>query len=278
MRLAADSPLRNRVPAFLAIALAGLLAAPLSAQPPRAADDTLSSPSLSAAVRSADAGATGTVAVEAEAAAPAAPRFTARQYLQRLEEKNRDVKTMIGRFTQVRSSEFLLYEETYQGRFYYQKPNQFRIEYRDEADKQDEGTVLILENELWEYIPSIEQATRINLRGQQGAQRELNQFLLAFGVKAEKALEFFEVAVEEENAEKKTFRLRFDAKNPDETLQFLRARITFDATGLRPLLIELEEAGGDKTRIELGEVEFNSALKSALFKPEWPKGTEILEQ
>jgi len=214
------------------------------------------------------------------AAAPAkrSDSPTALEYLKRLEEKNKDVKTMAGSFQQTRISEVVLEKSVYTGHFTYEKPNRFRLDYTGKDGKRDESTVLMLADEVWDYVPSIEQVTRTRLDSRAGQQREINQFLLGFGVKAEKALEYFDVSLGDPDATGKTFSLVFRAKNPDETMQFVKATITFDGKSLLPQTIHLIDSIGDRTEIELGEVKFNTSIKASLFEPKWPEGTVLIEQ
>lgn len=205
--------------------------------------------------------------------------LTAVDYLRRLEEKNKDVRTMIGDFVQTKESRLFLEEHTYQGRFHYLKPNRFRIDYTGKDGKKDESTLLMLANEIWDYTPSLQQAVRIDLRARGGRQKEINQFLIGFGVQTQKALEYFEVSVGPRDPGGKTFTLIFDARNPDETMNFSKATLTFEADSLRPQTIILdEEITGDQTRITLGDVKINATVSEALFQPKWPKDTEIIEQ
>jgi outer membrane lipoprotein-sorting protein len=203
---------------------------------------------------------------------------TALDYLQRLEKKNENVESMVGSFVQTKISEMFRERHTYQGRFYYLKPNRFRIDYTGKDGKKDEETVLLLENEMWNYVPIIEQAVRYDLRGETGEQREINQFLLGFGVQAQKALEYFDVSLGKRDSSGGTFTLLFTAKDPDETMQFTRATLTFDRETLRPKTIVLEDALGDQSEISMGDVEFNAKVKESRFDPDWPKGTEIVKQ
>lgn len=226
-------------------------------------------------------GATTSTLSAAGAAATAAPADTsptAIDYLNLLEEKNKDVRSMKGSFAQTSISEAVLEETVYTGRFYYVKPNQFRIDYTGKEGKKDESTVLMLANEVWDYVPSIEQATRMRLDNRSGHQREINQFLLGFGVQAQKALEYFDVALGKKDSSGKTFTLIFTAKNPDETLQFVTATIAFDRESLRPKTIILVDSIGDRKEIALGDVEYNASIKESLFEPKWPKGTEVINQ
>jgi outer membrane lipoprotein-sorting protein len=208
-----------------------------------------------------------------------AQSLTAVDYLRRLEEKNKDVRTMIGDFVQIKESRVFLEEHTYQGRFHYLKPNRFRIDYTGKDGKKDESTLLMLAEEMWDYTPSLQQALRVDLRAQGGRQREINQFLIGFGVQTQKALEFFKVSLGPADPTGKTFTLVFDARNPDETMNFSKATITFEADSLRPRNIILdEEITGDQTRITLGDVKYNVSVSESIFQPKWPKDTEIIHQ
>lgn len=208
-----------------------------------------------------------------------AQSLSAVDYLQRLEEKNKDVRSMIGDFVQIKESRLFLEEHTYQGRFHYLKPNRFRIDYTGKDGKKDESSLLMLANEMWDYTPSLQQALRVDLRAQGGRQREINQFLIGFGVQTQKALEFFKVTLGPPDSSGKTFTLIFDARNPDDTMNFTKATITFEADSLRPRSIILdEEITGDQTRITLGDVKYNVSVSESIFQPKWPKDTEIISQ
>ncbi len=185
---------------------------------------------------------------------------------------------MKGNFAQTSVSEAVLEETVYTGRFYYVKPNKFRIDYTGKEGKKDESTVLMLADVVWDYVPSIQQATWMRLDTRTGRQREINQFLLGFGVQAEKALEYFDVTLGRKDSSGKTFTLVFTAKDPDETLQFVTATITFDRKSLRPKTIILIDSIGDRKEISLGDVEYNAPIKDSLFEPKWPKNTDILPQ
>jgi len=266
---------RGCVPQMILAAVCVLGLAPVFAQAPAAKPSGQDRPTTAAATAKADAAITTSTVSTASALASEA---AALEYLRLLEAKNKDVTSMVGAFDQTKISEMFLEKQQYKGRFYYRKPNNFRIDYTDKEGKKNESTVLVLANEMWEYVPSIQQATCMSLSGKTGRQREINQVLLGFGVQVEKAQEFFRVDLGPASPTGKAFTLIFVAKNPDETMQFLRAEITFDRESLRPRTIVLEEASGDRTEIQLGDVKFNEPLKDSLFEPSWPEGTEKIKQ
>lgn len=217
---------------------------------------------------------TATTEAKTKGAGVSSPAAMAR--LRQLEAKNQDLTSMVGTFRQKKTNELFSESHVYDGKFEYAKPSKFRLDYTGKDGQADESTLLMLESVIWNYVPSINQATCVEVRRSRGRQIEINQILLGYGVKAKVADEFFVVTEGPGDPKNEVFTLVFTARSLDETMQFEKATITFDAKDLRPKTIRLDEPSGDVTEIELGGVRFNEAISDARFLPNWPDGTEFV--
>jgi outer membrane lipoprotein carrier protein len=194
--------------------------------------------------------------------------------LQRLEEKNREVKTIIGTFEQLKVSKLFLEEIHSRGTFYFEKPGKFRCDYFPP----NESVNLIIGDTAWLYVPEIKQVDKYRFAEEGSKMQRLNQMLLGFGVSPADVLEVYRVTYNEPGKNARTFSLVFVPKKQEEKLNFTSITIWFDAERFLPQKIKMDDESGDETTITIEKIETNKKIDQSLFKPEFPEGVEIIEQ
>ncbi|MBN1900800.1 outer membrane lipoprotein carrier protein LolA [Candidatus Sumerlaeota bacterium] len=218
--------------------------------------------------------------VSALGTAPDAPSTdTAAQglrFLKKLEAKYKDTLTFYGEFHQKKISTLFLEEIDSRGQFWYQKPGRFRCEYLPPNQQVN----LILDEVAYIYIPEIKQVEIYRFKPQDSPVKKLNQMLLGFGVSVKDVLEVYDVNAAPEEENDSTFVLQFNMKKKEEGLNFDKIKIWVDKEKLQPLrLVFIEpEPNKDETRIEIKNLEFNKKLKAQVFKPDFPRDAEVIEQ
>lgn len=222
----------------------------------------------------------GTLSIHALDDAAAAPTTdTAAQgldLLEKLEAKYKETLTFYGEFRQKKISTLFLEEIDSNGQFWYQKPGRFRCEYLPPNQQVN----LILDDKAYVYIPEIKQVEIYHFKPQDSPVKKLNQMLLGFGVSVKDVLDVYDVHTvpQEETAAK--FVLQFLLKKKEEGLNFEKIIMWLDKENLQPLrLVFIEpQPTRDETQIDLKNLEFNKKIKPQVFKPDFPKDAEVIEQ
>lgn len=196
--------------------------------------------------------------------------------LQKLEAKYKETLTFYGEFQQKKISKLFLEEIDSNGQFWYQKPGRFRCEYLPPNQQVN----LILDDVAYVYIPEIKQVEVYRFKPQDSPVKKLNQMLLGFGVSVKDVLDVYEVHTVPQEETAASFVLQFLLKKKEEGLNFDKIKIWVDKENLQPLrLIFIEpEPNRDETQIDVKNLEFNKKIKPQVFKPDFPKDAEVIEQ
>jgi len=174
-----------------------------------------------------------------------------------LDEFASELESLSGEFTQTTLAENGRVSESTQGRLFYQSPDRFRWSY-DEPFPQE----MVADGErLWHFDESLDQVT---VREQPSAAESPLLVLTR-----PELLDRFYRAEPGDSPDQLGFRPLAEAA------EFERATLYF-RDGL-PQALELLDAFGQLTRIELFDLERNPELDEALFEFEVPDGVDVLE-
>ncbi len=194
--------------------------------------------------------------------------------LGRLEAKYKETQTFIGEFRQLKKSELFLEEIRSNGLFWYQKPGKFRCEYLPPNAQVN----LVLSDVTYIYTPEIKQVEIYHFNPAESPVKKLNQMLLGFGVSVEDVLEVYDVRTLKREETKKCFALLFKPRKKDDSLQFDAIKLWVTRKTLIPKRLVFLESGGDRTEITITKVKFNKRIKPSIFKPDFPRDAEVIEQ
>ncbi len=194
--------------------------------------------------------------------------------LEKLEEKYRETRTFEGEFTQLKVSQLFLEEIKSRGSFWYEKPGRFRCEY----DPPNVQVNLVLNDTAYIYIPDIKQVEIYRFHSDGSPVGKLNQMLLGFGVSVKDVQSVYNVTRIQDQETPGSWALLFRPVKPEEGLSFDAIRLWINRESLQPEKIIFDESGGDRTEILMQNIRFNRSIKDTLFKPEFPKDAEIIEQ
>lgn len=237
----------------------------------------------------ADGPATTTEPVVVSSTQPEAFKISAPslELLQQMQAKFGPAKTVVGHFTQLKQSEIFLEEIESVGTFRYLKPDLFRCDY----DPPDAMVNLIVEDAIFVYVPSIEQAERYRFRSKEERDQQLHVLMMGLGVESEVIDAEYEVTTSIDNAElrealteegsdvAKTILLRAVPRpHLIETSPFTMMKLWIDKETLKPRKIWFEDYNGDQTSITIQDVKFDEPLEQDFFRPKFPPGTEIIDK
>lgn len=195
-------------------------------------------------------------------------------WLKKLEDKHQETRTFTGEFDQLMKSELFLEEIESEGKFWYEKPGRFRCEY----EPPNEQVNLVVDDLAYVYIPEIKQVEIYHFdRGESGVKR-INRMLLGFGISVEEVLDVYEVRFVPEEETENTVSLYFKPRKEGQGVDFKAAKLWVDKKSLLPQKLVFLQEGGDKTIITLKDIKFNKKIKQSLFKPDFPRDAEVIEQ
>jgi len=201
-----------------------------------------------------------------------------KELLTLLETRYKETQTYQGEFDQVKKSEVFLEEVRSKGKFWYQRTGRFRCEYLPPNAQVN----LILDNMAYMYIPEIKQVEVYHFKSSDSAVKKLNQMLLGFGASVKDVLEVYDVRWLQEEETPEAFALIFkpihQSTTEEENFQFEAIKIWVKKDALLPSRLVFIETGGDRTEVTLTNVEFNKKIKDSVFKPDFPKDAEVIEQ
>ena len=217
-----------------------------------------------------------TVRAELEATTPTrtvvtSPEDEAIRFLKMIEVRHGDVRTVVGRFEQLKRSKVFLEEIKSTARFYFKRPGKFRCDYFPP----NESINLVVNGIAWLYVPEIKQVEKYRLAETGSKVDRLNQLLLGLGVSVKDILEVYDVRLKEKSD--KEIAIEFRLKEPEEGINFEAVTIWFDRKELLPRRIYIDELGDDETFITIKKLELNASVSDSLFKPLFPKDVEIIE-
>ncbi|MEO8377672.1 MAG: outer membrane lipoprotein carrier protein LolA [Candidatus Sumerlaeota bacterium] len=194
-------------------------------------------------------------------------------FLQKVEAKNKETKSLEAEFTQVREDSVMGDTVHSEGHFWYKAPGKFRASFpENKADKSYASEVWMEGNTMSTYTPKLEQAEI--LEQATGDEAPVNQWLLGFGLQVEKIKKIFEIAPA--GLQKPgLYGIDFHSKNLDQSLQFDVITIYFDGKKIEPAIIVLAD-DSSKTTISLQKVKFNPDIDDKKFKTDWPAGTQVI--
>jgi outer membrane lipoprotein-sorting protein len=200
-----------------------------------------------------------------------------RELLTLLETRYKETQTYQGEFDQVKKSEVFLEEVRSKGKFWYQRTGRFRCEYLPPNAQVN----LILDNMAYMYIPEIKQVEIYHFKSSDSPVKKLNHMLLGFGASVKDVLEVYDVRWLQEEETPEAFALIFKPihqSTTEEEFQFEAIKIWVKKDALLPSRLVFIETGGDRTEVTLTNVEFNKKIKDSVFKPDFPKDAEVIEQ
>ncbi|UCG78655.1 MAG: outer membrane lipoprotein carrier protein LolA [Nitrospirota bacterium] len=175
--------------------------------------------------------------------------------LDKLIEKQKEIRSLSADFVQEKHSEMLAEPMISKGKFYYMSPSKVAWIYPEEAEVISNGTELLI------HYPQIKEAEIIPLK------ESLLSLPLNFNI--DELKKFFNVDIESSKERHKVTLVPID-----NTSMFSRMLITFKVSG-EPLLVEIFEKGGDKSTIKFNRHKTNENIKDRIFDPKLPEGTEI---
>jgi outer membrane lipoprotein-sorting protein len=204
---------------------------------------------------------------------PAAdPREAAIAFLRSIEEQNKNVTTLYGRFEQVRVNPMFLEEINSTGEFWYAKPDRFRCDYKQPAAV----SFYMSGNEVVTYTPELAQVEKYRIPGGNDS-APINQMLVGFGVQTEKILEVFTVRLAPvQPSDEAQLAIEFASRDIDRSLGFSRITVTFDRESREPRQLFLEEEQ-DTVLVTLNLVRQNSEIPEGTFEHKFPPNVEIIE-
>ncbi|GAB4311277.1 MAG: hypothetical protein Kow0059_01220 [Candidatus Sumerlaeia bacterium] len=203
----------------------------------------------------------------------------AEQWLRRLEQAFKETRTVRGRFEQTLIND--IFSETIEarGEFYYQKERLFRAnhELKEEGKWVKDNELLILNDVLWLYSPSLKQAEKFHFGASgSGEAGRLHQMFLGFGPETGEVLRAYEVTVKDETDGE--FTLTFRPRDEQIAAEIQFVDITFDKRELLPRRVVWLTTDENRTTLILKNIERNAKLPADVFKPVFPKDTEIIER
>lgn len=223
-------------------------------------------------------------ALEAESPAPTEGTM---RLLRDLEGRHGRTQNVHGTFKQLKESEVFLEETTSTGEFWFRRPDLFRTDYAPP----DELTNLIVEDAIYVHTPSLKQVEVYRFASKEERDQQLHSMLIGFGFKAEEIAREYEV---HSSADEPALREELTAAGLDpeqkalialkprpefaETSPFTLLKLWIDKESLLPEKIWFEDYNGDKTTIDIQEIEFDAKIDDAVFQPRFPPGTERIDK
>jgi outer membrane lipoprotein carrier protein len=193
--------------------------------------------------------------------------------LNKLEEKNADVDTIIGQFDQVMQSTLFLEEIQSQGKLYFQKPEKFRCDYLPPNESQN----WIVGNTAWLYVPEIKQVEKYQFSSEADSVERLNRMLLGFGVSTADVLDVYHVTIVKDESSKDVTALQFTPLRKEATVEFNKVIIWINEKHLLPEKIVIHEESGDQKVINMKQIRLNRRIPEKIFQPIFPPDVEIIE-
>ncbi|MCC5877736.1 MAG: outer membrane lipoprotein carrier protein LolA [Candidatus Sumerlaeia bacterium] len=197
-------------------------------------------------------------------------RGEAIEFLQKVERKNEEIKSLSAEFEQLRVDPIFHDEVESKGKFWYRSPGEFRASY----DSRHPAEIWIFPDHLINYSPSIKQVDILPI--EQGENAPINQMLLGFGVKTESILEVFDVGLIEAEKDGQVA-IEFHSRDLDRSLYYRRIVIHFQEENAEPAKLFLED-GESEITVTIRGVKQNPDLDAALFTPKWPDDVEVIDQ
>lgn len=192
------------------------------------------------------------------------------EFLKQIEEKNRDIQTLWGRFHQLRVNPMFMEEVESNGEFWCTKPNHFRADYYEPS----EIRFYMFKDEIISYTPSLKQVEKYPVEGDDSA--PINQLLVGFGVQTDRILDVFSVRIAADQPEDESqLSILFLSRDVERTMGYQRITVTFDRKKLEPRQIFLEEEQ-DTVLVTLEEVKFNAKVPAKTYEPDWGEDVEVI--
>jgi len=214
-----------------------------------------------------------TVALDVATSPITATDRVAEKWLTAMEERHRDHRRAKGEFTQTKTDPVFLEEIKATGKFYYERPNNFRCDY----DKPDPSTNLVVGDRVTLYFPDFKQAERYRVGREGSGIGEVNQMLLGFGIDAAKVAEHFLVA-NDRSTSADIVRLIFVPKAKREERPFARFILELTKRDLTPTMFRIIGEESDETVIKVTQITWNAELPPDIFDLKLPRDVEIIEE
>ncbi len=202
------------------------------------------------------------------------------KWLRALEEKHRDHRRASGKFTQEKTDPIFLEKIKATGRFWYERPSNFRCDY----DKPEASTSLVTGDQVTLYFPEFKQAERYRLSREGSGISEVNQMLLAFGIETDKVLKHF-VVQHDPATSADIIRLTFTPRAKREDRPFAQFVLEIPKPDLptqpedQPYCrFEIKGDEGDRTVVVITEIKWNDPdMPADIFQLHLPRDVEIIE-
>lgn len=207
--------------------------------------------------------------------------------LRTLEEFHKDVRDVYGEFDQLKVSEIFLEEIPSTGRFWFRKPDLFRCDY----DPPDEMTNLILREAIYVHVPSIEQVEVYKFRSAEERDQQLHSMVIGFGFDTAELIRQYDIRSSEDDDSLKSELATSDLDSDKSALVYMIPRpalldsspftslkLWIDKETLFPQKVWFEDYNGDKTSIDIREVQLNAEFEETIFDANFPPGTEIIDK
>ncbi|MCX7716984.1 MAG: outer membrane lipoprotein carrier protein LolA [Candidatus Sumerlaeaceae bacterium] len=194
--------------------------------------------------------------------------------LRRLETRYADVRTIQGRFRQIRVDPAFDEKVESQATFFVRKPDNFRVDYAPPR----ESTNLIADGYSYRYVKDLKQVERYRFQNRKTAQ-DLNFLLLGFGEKTDEVLRVFAAQVLTEGVPKGMKGIQLTPHNKAEAnFEYLTILVTDDERVL-PSQFSLGALDGSRTtaNLDLQTLGLNVPIAESVFRPNWPRDAQIVD-
>jgi outer membrane lipoprotein-sorting protein len=187
--------------------------------------------------------------------------------------------TMIVRFTQVRVEKEFGDEIRSQGTLFLAMPDLLRCEY----EKPDPSVILFSGASFYQYVPSIAQVDKFTYSTVEEARERLRMLLLGFGVSGLEVEKSYAVSLipaetpAPESVSGKSAGLAFVPLRDEIARDYSRILVWFSEKTLLPRHVRLIQVSGDETDVQIRDIRRDAPVADSLFKPEFPRGVEIIE-
>lgn len=179
-------------------------------------------------------------------------------------------RTIQAEFTQERQVKVLNQILRGSGSVWFARPLKMRWSYREPM----ESHLVSNGDTLWFYVPELQQAQVMDLRGNPVAQRVFETIALGSGAVYEQVARHFEIfALKTGNVLNVTLKPRAESRLAGSVRQ---VNLKVNATTMLPMGISITDANHDRTRITFTKVVPNRELDPALFTFIPPDGVQLV--
>lgn len=206
----------------------------------------------------------------AATAADTAPMSPTERLVRAMLTKQATYQTIQAEFTQERQVKVLNQTLLGSGSVWFARPLKMRWSYREPM----ESHLVSNGDTLWFYVPELQQAQVMDLRGNPAVQRIFETIALGSGAVYEQVARHFEIfALKSGNVLNVTLKPRADSRLAGAVRQI---SLKVNATTMLPLAVVITDANHDRTRFAFTKVVPNREIDPALFTFTPPAGVQLV--